>query len=78
MADDAVRAVGRFRSDAKPSNIVRATAGEFREHAPIENVASAADQVRDAQIVFDTPLGERSLTIGMLVRVGHCWKILYI
>lgn len=78
MADDVVTAINRFRTDMKPSRVVRSTAGELREHSPIENIAPSADQVRAAQIIFDTPAGEKSLTIGVLVRVDRCWKILYI
>jgi len=78
MADDVVNAVKRFRTDSKPSRVMRTAAGEFREHAPIENIAPEADQVRDVRIVFETPGGEKSLTIGVLVRVGRCWKILYV
>jgi len=78
MAGDVVTAINRFRTDVKPSRVVRSTVGELREHSPIENIAPAADQIRDAQIIFDTPAGEKSLTIGVLVRVDRCWKILYI
>lgn len=78
MSDDVVAAVKKFRQETRATRMERTIAGEYREHAPIENVVAAADQVRDAQIVFATPAGDRPFSVGVLILVDRCWKILYV
>ena len=76
--NDIRTAVLDFRKANAPLAVARVKRGTIKEHAAIENIAGTVDQIRDAQIVFATPAGAKVLAVGMLIRIGNCWKILYI